>query len=143
MLSLALPFMDIEKLKKKRQLNVQEQNALERHRIFIEASYWRENGIPVALEAALKNKGIDTKRSIYLEYEQDFPGISTDEGTVLTPEGQFYKFEMDLNVSRTEVVEFHVWENITSKVETKERKPATGATWGFLALDVLAELNDC
>ncbi|MEM7761610.1 MAG: hypothetical protein AAF298_26300 [Cyanobacteria bacterium P01_A01_bin.40] len=133
--------MDIEKLKKKRQLNVQEQNTLERHRIFIEASYWRENRIPIALEAALKNKGIDTKRSIYLEYEQNFPRISTDEGIVLTPEGNFYKFEMDLNISRTEVVEFYVWENITPKVEINEHKPGTGVTWGFLALDVLAELN--
>lgn len=135
--------MDIEKLKNKRQLNVQEQNALDKHRIYLEANYWRNNGIPTGLKIALEEKGIDTDNSIYLQYEQDFPGVSTDEGTVLTSEGRFYEFEMDLNVKRTEVVEFYLWEDITSKVEINEHKPGTGSTWGFLALEVVSELNQC
>ena len=135
--------MDIEKLKNKRQLNVQEQNALDKYRIYREASYWRNSGIPIGLKSALEDKGIDTNKSIYLQYEQDFPGLSTDEGTVLTPEGGFYEFEMDLNAKRTEVVEFYLWEEITSKVEINEHKPGTGSTWGFLALEVISELNQC
>ena len=135
--------MDIEKLKNKRQLNVQEQNALDKYRIYREASYWRKSGIPFGLKSALEEKGIDTNKSIYLQYEQDFPGVSTDEGTVLTPEGRFYEFEMDLNAKRTEVVEFYLWEEITSKVEINEHKPGTGSTWGFLALEVISELNQC
>lgn len=135
--------MDIEKLKNKRQLNVQEQNALDKYRIYREASYWRNIGIPIGLKSALEEKGVDTDKSIYLQYEQDFPGVSTDEGTVLTPEGRFYEFEMDLNAKRTEVVEFYLWEEITSKVEINEHKPGTGSTWGFLALEVISELNQC
>jgi len=135
--------MNIEKLKKQRQLNVQEQNALAKHRIYSEASSWRINGIPVGLESALMIKGVDTAKSIFLQYEQDFPGVSTDEGTVLTPEGRFYEFEMDLNTKRTEVIEFYFWEDITPKVEINEHKPGTGSTWGFLALEVLSELNQC
>lgn len=135
--------MDIEKLKKKRQLNVQEKNILEKHRIFTEASYWRENGVPVALKAAIEQKGVNVDNSIFLQYEQDFPGVSTDEGTILTPDGEFFEFEMDLNDSRTKLVEFYVWENITSNVEINEHKPGTGSTWGFLALQVLSELNQC
>ena len=135
--------MDIKKLKKQRQLNVQEQNALEKHRIYQEVLYWRENGIPLGLKKALEAKGVDTDRSIYLHYEQDFPGVSTDEGTVVTPEGEFFEFEMDLNESRSEVIDFYRWENITSKVLINEHNPGTGATWGFLALQVLVELNQC
>lgn len=135
--------MDIEILKTKRQLNVQEQNALEKHKIYQEALYWRNNGIPKPLKLALEEKGIETEKSIFLEYEQDFPGISTDEGKVLTPEGEFYEFEMDLNKKRTKLIEFYRWENITSKVEIDEHKPGIGSTWGFLALQVLSELNQC
>lgn len=133
--------MDIEKLVNKRQLNVQEQNALDKHRIYQEASFWRSSGTPVGLNSALEEKGIDTSNSIYLQYQQDFPGVSTDEGIVLTPEGRFYEFEMDLNAKRTEVVEFFHWEDITSRVEVNEHKPGTGSTWGFLALEVISELN--
>ncbi len=135
--------MDIEKLNKKRQLNVQEQNALMKHRILQEALYWRKHGIPAGLRVALEGKGIDTEKSIYLNYEQDFPGLNTDEGTVLTPNGEFYEFEMDLNTNRTELVEFYSWENITTSTEINGHKAGTGATWGFLALQVLAELNLC
>ncbi len=135
--------MDIEKLKNKRQLNVQEQNALHKHRIYQEASYWRNNGIPVGLSSALTGKGLDTDKSIFLQYEQDFPGISTDEGTVLTPEGRFFEFEIDLNTKRTEVVEFYRLEDVTSKIEINRHKPGTGSTWGFLALEVISELNRC
>jgi hypothetical protein len=133
--------VDIDKLSRKPQLNVQEQNALARHRIFTEASYWRQNGIPLGLQLALEEKGINTAQSIYLDYEQDFPGISTDEGIVLTPSGEFFEFEMDLDSSRTKLVEFWTWKNITPEIEINGHKAGTGATWGFLALQVLDELN--
>ncbi|WP_300433025.1 hypothetical protein [uncultured Thalassolituus sp.] len=135
--------MDIEYLKKKRQLNVQEQNALEKHRIYQEASYWRKNGIPKGLTIALEEKGVDTAKSILLQYEQDFPGVSTDEGIILTPDARFYEFEMDLDENRSKVIELYLWDDVTSKVEINEHKPGTGSTWGFLALEVLHELNRC
>ena len=53
----------------------------------------------------------------------------------------FYEFEMDLNTTRTELAEFYSWKNITANIEINERKAGTGTTWGFLVLEVLAELN--
>ena len=135
--------MDIEKLKNKRQLNVQEQNALDKHRILSEATYWRKNGIPTPLRIALEKKGIEVEKSIFLNYEQDFPGISTDDGTVLTPNKEFFEFEMDLNKDRTQLIEFYRWENITSNVEVQKNKAGIGSTSGFLSLEVLSELNKC
>lgn len=133
--------MDIEKLKTKRQLNVQEQNALDKNRILEEASYWRTNGIPIGLKKALEMKGVNTESCILLNYEQDFPGISTDVGIVLNPEGEFYEFEMDLNKDRSEILEFFLWEEVTTKIEINDHKPGKGSTWGFLALEVITELN--
>jgi len=48
--------MDIDALKKKRQLNVQEQNALEKHYILVSAKYLRENPIPTAIAIAASKK---------------------------------------------------------------------------------------
>jgi len=131
----------IAQLKNKHQLNVQEQNALLKHSILTEALYWRTNGIPSGLRSALESKGVDTEKSIYFQYDQDLLGVNSDQGTLLTPACEFYKFEMDLNEDRSELVEFYRWENITPSVEIKEHKAGTGATWGFLALQVLAGLN--
>jgi len=135
--------MDIEKLSKKRQLNVQEQNILTKHRILKEASFWRNNGIPKALSSIFREHGINTSKCILIDYEQDFPGISTDEGSVLTEDGKFYEFEADLNLERDETIELYRFEEITDTIEINKHKLGTGATEGFLALEVLGELNQC
>ena len=134
--------MDIEKIKNKRQLNVQEQNALVKNTIYSEASYWRKNGLPKALKHALEEKGISIETSIILEYEQNFPGCSTDYGIVLTRNGDFYRFEMDLSNDRSELLDFYAWENINSEIEVNKNLKGTGASWGYLANEVLNELND-
>lgn len=133
--------MDIEQLRRKRQLSVQEQNALTKYAIFREASFWRAAGIPLGLHTALSSRGIDTERSIYLCYEQDFPGINTNEGIVLTPDRKFYRFDMDLNPERSELVQLYGLQDITWCTEINPNRPGTGASWGYLALEVLVELN--
>lgn len=133
--------MDIYKLKKKRQKNVQEQNTIRKHSIYKEAIYWKTNIVPTVLINLLIEKGINTDLCIFLDYEQDFPGISTDEGIVLTVDGKFFKFEMDLNSDRTKLVEFYLWKDITADTEIIKSKKGTGATWGWLALEVLNEIN--
>ena len=55
----------------------------------------------------------------------------------------FYEFELDLNKKRTELIELYVWGNKTESIEINKHKPGTGATWGYLALEVLSELNQC
>ena len=143
MWALACISMDIEKLKNKRQLNVQEQNALVKHGIASEAKFWRKHGVPTPLRKALEVKGIDIETSIFLDYEQDFPGLSTDEGTILTQDKEFFRFEIDLNKDRTKLIDFYLWENITTTVEVKKNKTGTGSTSGYLSLKVLSELNKC
>ncbi len=130
--------MDIERLLKKRHLNVQEQNALTELRIFSEASYWRRNGLPKALIKVFKEKGIIDEKYIIVKYEQNFPGCSTD---VITENERFIKFEMDLSENRDELIELYLWDDITCTVEIENSKRGKGASWGYLALKVLNTLN--
>ena len=138
-----LNIMDIDQLKKKRQLNVQEQNALLKDKLLNEAGHWRKNGIPPGLESILLAKWIDPNSSILLEYEQNFPGCSTDEGIILTKENRFFEFDIDLTSERENVIEVYRFEEITEDYEISEHRPGTGATWGYLAIQVLSELNRC
>lgn len=133
--------MDVEKLLKKRQLNVQEQNALTEYNLFSIASYWRKNGLPEGLDKVFKSKGINSEKCIIVEYEQDFPGCSTDEGIVVTDNGRFIKFEMDLSENRDNLVELYIWDDITCKIEINRAKRGTGSTWGYLVFKVLKTLN--
>ena len=132
---------DIEKLKKQRRLNVQEQIILTRDRILTEANYWRQNGVPAPLLDVFKKYEIDFERSIILDYEQDFPDIITDEGIVLTPHGIFYEFIADLNSDRTELIELYSIKDVSDRFEVEANKRGIGMTYGFLALEVLKELN--
>ena len=67
--------MDIARLLKKRQLNVQEQNALAAHALTTCALHWRQQGLPMALREAGAARGVDWARSILLRLELDFPGM--------------------------------------------------------------------
>ncbi len=133
--------MDIEKLKKKRQLNVQEQNALEEYRILSAATYWRENGIPNGLIKVLNDYNINHDKSIFLNYQQYFPDCYTDEGIVVTEDERFIKFEMDLSADRENLKELYLWNDITNRIEVNSSVRGIGATWGYLALKALSKLN--
>lgn len=134
--------LDTEKLKNQKQLNVQEQIAVKKERIIAEATYWRTNEIPSPLWSIFESKGIDVEKSIFLEYEQDFPGLSTDEGIILTPDGEFYQFEADLNSERTKLIELYLFQDVSERFEISEHKKGIGKTYGFLAMEVLKELNN-
>ncbi|WP_196889836.1 hypothetical protein [Aureivirga sp. CE67] len=128
-------------MKNKRRLNVQQQIELKKDSILKEAKYWRENRIPKPLEKIFSEKGIEIDQSILLNYEQDFPGICTDEGLILTSEKVFYKFEADLNSEKTELIELYLFIDISDQFEINEHKKGIGKTYGFLAIEILNELN--
>lgn len=67
--------MEILRLLRKRQLNVQEQNTLTEHEFYTTASYWRKNGLPHALLEHGKNQGLSWDKTIVLNLEIDLPGM--------------------------------------------------------------------
>ena len=132
---------NIDKLRDQRRLNVQEQIAVKKDSILKEAKYWRDNGVPKPLIKVFTEKGIEIEKSIVLEYEQDFPGISTDEGMILSENGKFYEFDADLNDDRTELIELHSFVDVSDRFEIEKHKKGIGKTYGFIAMEVLKELN--
>mgnify|MGYP000622153222 CR=1 FL=1 len=134
--------MDIEKLKRKRQLNVQEQNYVTEYRILSEASYWRKNGLPKGLSTLIKIKGIDEEKCIVIDYMQDYPGCSTDEGIIVTEEGRFFEFEMDLSKNKEQIEELYIWNDVTESIHICKSDKGTGSSRGYLILKVLKILND-
>ena len=132
---------NIEKLKNQRRLNVQEQIAVRKDSILKEAKYWRDNGVPEPLRKVFTENGIEIEKSIMIEYEQDFPGISTDEGMILTEKGKFYEFDVDLNKDRTELIELYSFVDVSDRFEIEEYRKGIGKTYGFIAMEVLNELN--
>ncbi len=132
--------LDIDKLKRQRRLNVQEQTALSKGAILSEARYWWKNGIPKPLAELFRTKGIE--KYIVLDYEQDYPGISTDIGLILTSERQFFEFDVDLNAERTELLKVYSWTNVSSKFDIAKGKKGIGKTYGYLAIEVLRELTE-
>ena len=135
---------DISTLKKAKQKNVQEQNALEKDRIKACAIDFRENkNLPKALIECFENQGIDVKQAILLWHDTMPFGGLTDayRGELLTPERRFYIYEIYLDKNNTYVEEIELWEDVTDQVEICEHKPGTGKTPGRLSIEVLNELN--
>jgi len=133
---------DIERLKRKRQLNVQEQIVLKKHSIKTFAQYWRQHDLPIPLMQLLASKNIDMNTSILIVYNHDFPGGYTDEGIIVTPKGRFLEFWIDLNEDRTQLIDLGRWKDITDEYEINGHKKGIGKTYGFLVLEVLEELNN-
>jgi hypothetical protein len=75
--------VDIERLLKKRQLNVQEQNALVAHRLMVTAKAWLARGIPLALKNHGESEGIRWSETVVLDLEVGFPGMPNLYGLLL------------------------------------------------------------
>jgi len=142
----------IERLQRRRQLNVSEQVMLRKYEIYTSAEYYKLNGIPSWALEILTQKQINTDKIIIYENREDHPyyaeGCNETEGcfydsiTIVTEDKSFFTFEAELNKSRSIIVDFIYWKDTTSEFEISSHKKGIGKTDGFLALEVLEELNE-
>ena len=65
--------VDINRLLKKRQLNVQEQNALVAHRLMVTAKTWLVRGIPLALKTMASRKALSGQKPSYSTLKSTIP----------------------------------------------------------------------
>jgi hypothetical protein len=133
--------MEISRLLRKRQLNVQEQNAIVEHKIRTTSLYWRKNGLPQALVIAGRVRGIDWGKSIILKLEIDFPGMPRLFGLLLSQNGRFVTFEVETDEQHQLPVDIEAWDDVTDEQNMKEHNLGIGAGYGALALKVLRELD--
>ncbi len=126
----------------KLQNDVQKQIFKRKSQFFNEARYWRNKGLPIALQQLLTNENIDFKKVIVFDYEQNYPGCSTDFGKLVTENGVFYSFDADFNADRTKIIEVYEFNDITNQFKINGREKGIGKTDGFLIMEILVALNE-
>lgn len=132
--------MDIGRLLKKRQLNVQEQNILISHKLKGVAQVWLEAGVPAALANYGETKGIDWSETIVLKLEVDFPGVPRLYGLLLTQAEQFIEFEIDTDSAHQQIESVDKWEDVSAYQDYSVSKRGTGKGFAAIALQVRREI---
>lgn len=125
---------EINRLKKKRQLNVQEQIVLRKNYIKSSAEFWRKNGLPKCIQNTLIEKKITVDKIMVFEYNEDYDydniidefeeneSFYIDSLTIITEDKKFIELEVELNKNRTLLIELNFWKDVTEKYEISEHK---------------------
>ena len=128
----------------KRRNSVQAQNERSKESILEVAYEFRaKRNLPKPLIELFEEKGIDTNRSILVWHDTMPFGGPTEafRGEWVTPNKEFYYYEVYLDPNEQYVTDILEWENVTSKVEISQHNKGNGKTTGWLCLEVLNELN--
>ncbi|MCB9953050.1 MAG: hypothetical protein H6824_18905 [Planctomycetaceae bacterium] len=56
--------------------------------------------------------------------------------------GQFFEFSVELTPDGDKLIAVHQFDDVTDSLEICGHKPGVGATWAFLVIEVLKELNE-
>ncbi|VVN42491.1 hypothetical protein [Pseudomonas fluorescens] len=132
--------MEIDRLLKKRQLNVQEQNAVTAHRLTETARFWRDTNIPEALTRFGERQGIDWSKTVVLDLEVDFPGMPRLYGLILDQTERFIAFQIDTDSDHQHVEFVSQWENVSAHQNHTVSQRGTGKGFAVIALQVRREV---
>lgn len=132
--------MEIDRLLKRRQLNVQEQNAVTAHRLTETARFWRDAAIPVALARFGERQGIDWSETVVLDLEVDFPGMPRLYGLILDQTERFIAFQIDTDSDHQHVEFVSQWENVSAHQNHTVSQRGTGKGFAVIALQVRREV---
>jgi len=122
--------------------NVQEQNAETKARIRAVAALFKEDPLRVAWLFDLLQAQSVSAEGILVSLA-DVPEQSGQQyyGMWLTLERQFFRFSVVISRDTGEF-ELEEWRDVTAETIVNEHVPGTGKSFGFLALEVLRELQD-
>jgi hypothetical protein len=136
--------MDADKLRKQRQLNVQEQNFLMRQQMLDCAlAYARREPALAWVEAALKLNGIDACRGALLK-AASVPCGGGEEAAYaewVAEDREFYSLEATIRMCTHELISVDQCRNVTASTTISAHHPGTGKTAGYLALEVLEQIR--
>ena len=135
--------MDIDKLKRKRQHNVEEQCALKRCDILNTALAYRSYAEYLDwVRPVLKKSNLDPDDGILLSVAMT-PCGGGEEATYLdwlTKDGQFYSIGATINRESGELW-LETVKNVTESTDVNCHLPGTGKSFGCLAYEVMKELE--
>jgi hypothetical protein len=131
----------LDELKRKRQHNVQEQNALRKHAMIqcTRRLYDAQENLEW-LVALLNARTATISRGVLIELGF-MPAQEGDlvSGLWLSSDRQFFEFEVMLPRQSSGDLVVEKWEEVTQLVEISAHLPGTGKSPGFLALEILGE----
>ena len=130
----------IKRLKKKRQRNVQEQNALQEYGIKSEALYWRAHALPKALIDAGRERGIDWDLNIILDLNIDCIWLPPLSGALLSQTDQFISFEIDTDAQHQNILAVEEWSDVTHRQNLHMHNRGTGVGYGAMAMKIRQEI---
>jgi hypothetical protein len=134
----------LQRLQKRKQLNVQEQNALTRRKVLVYAEAYRAQAADLAwVRQALVESRINPEAGILISASSVPCGGGYEMGYAqwLTSEGRFYDFETTLRLGTQALVSVDSAVEVTGKISVSRHERGTGKSLGALALEVLAELS--
>ncbi|WP_341304272.1 hypothetical protein [Pseudomonas sp. TMP25] len=132
--------MEISRLLKKRQLNVQEQNAIAEHNLLSIAKYWQKHPLPQALISCGKERGVLWSKAIVLELDIDYPGMPSLFGRILSSTDRFIEFELETDNAHEKILSVEQWDDITDDMNFSEHNKGNGVGYGAIAMKVKKQL---
>lgn len=139
-----MKYFDLELIRKKKQKNVAEQNALTKDNVSQCAQHFIENrDLPQALISYFEQHGLNTYQSLLVE-RSCLPCGGWDEaytGKWITQDEKFYSYDIIFDKRKSRIVSVDLWQNVTDDIEISNHKPGTGKTFGSLCIELLHELE--
>lgn len=136
--------MDVDKLRNKRQLNVQEQNFLTRQQMLDCArAYARREPAVAWVESALALNGIDPCRGVLVK-AASVPCGGDEESAYAEWVGedrQFYSIEATIRTRTHNLISVEECKNVTASRAITAHEPGIGKSVGCLALEVLEQIR--
>lgn len=134
--------LNIEQLRNKRQLTVQEQNLLKKHSILRTALSFRANKEPW-VNSVLQLKQLNPQQGILVECSSVICGEQVEFASAiwLSVNQVFYSMEAIITASPYELIELECFADITTKISISSHEKGIGKSFGALALEVLVELE--
>lgn len=120
---------------------VQQQNALTMAAIRQTAAWWRALPVPVALNQCAASHGVALATAIMLELQLAFPDKPAVCGTLLSADGHFIHFEMDLDDALRPLPGSVAWVDVSAAYDLAQHRRGTGMGYGLLCKKILQEMN--
>ena len=124
-----------------KQYSVQQQNALTLAAIRQTAAWWRARPLPDALRLCAASHGVALDAALMLDLQLAWPDMPAVYGKLLSPDGHFIHFEMDLDDDLRPLPGSVAWDDISARYDLAAHKRSKGVRYGELCKKVLQELN--
>ena len=124
-----------------KQYSVQQQNAQTLAAIKQTAAWWRARPLPDALRLCAASHGVALGTSIMLDLRLAYPGMPAVYGKLLSADGHFIHFQMDLDDDLRPLPGSVAWDDISARYDPAARKRGTGVSYGLLCKKVLQDMN--